>query len=76
VQVTFLAQVLEVLEETKHTTTVIVMGDRTGESKKHGRNVATKIVTWEEVGASSAEPVSATPPSELIVSTLCTILRA
>jgi long-chain acyl-CoA synthetase len=74
VQVTFLGQVLEVLEESQHTTTVIVTGDRTGESKKHGRKVAAKIVTWEDVETSSAGPVSSTPPSELIASALCTSL--
>jgi len=66
VQVTFLQQLLEVLEESQHTTTVIVTGDRTGESKKHGRNMSTKIVTWEDVETFSAGPVPSTPPSELI----------
>jgi len=62
VQATHLEPVLEVLEESGHTTTVIVTGDRTGESKKHAHKVNTKIVTWEDVETFSAGSVSSIPP--------------
>ena len=67
VQATFLEQLLEVLEESDHphthSTTVVVVGDRTGEVKKHKGNVKTKLVTWEDVETFKSDPLSSTPPS-------------
>ncbi|KIM28964.1 hypothetical protein M408DRAFT_329011 [Serendipita vermifera MAFF 305830] len=66
VQAPFLEQLLEVLEESDHphthSTTLIVVGDRTGEVKKHAGKVRTKIVTWEDVETFKAEGVTSTPP--------------
>lgn len=67
VQAGFLEQLLEVLEESDHphthSTTVIVVGDRTGEVKKHTGTVKTKLVTWEDVETFKSEHINSTQPS-------------
>ena len=60
-----LVHLLELLEESTHTPVIVVVGDRTGETKVWAKKVSLKLVTWEDLESASPSSLQVPVPSKV-----------